>query len=623
MANKSRLAQVSIFIIIAIVIAAAIILIYFFWDGFKFYQVPKEVQPVYDYFSTCIEEETSMAASIMGSQAGYLELPEFEPGSDYMPFSSQLDFMGRGVPYWYYVSRNGIAKEQIPSKAKMEEQLSSYLKERIDECSFEQYREKGYEIEKGDIDLSVQIDETEINVEVNMPLTVSFGNSTGKKNEHKVEVNSKLGRFYDLASAIYEKESETEFLENYGVDVLRLYAPVDGSDLGCAPKLWYKDNIRENLTSALEANVPAIKVKGGYYDLGKEENKYFVQDLGEEVDEEVNFLYLRSWPMKLDIWPEEDGLLMAEPVGLQEGMGMLGFCYVPYHFVYDFAYPVLIQVYDGQEVFQFPVSVVIDKTMPRQALDVQGLPEVVPELCEHKLTKMSVYTYDSQLDPVPASIKYKCFDTTCYIGDTLTSGEGAVLKGNFPQCANGYIIASAQGYKTSKQIKSTIESGEAVLILDKKYKLNLEIKKSGKSLTDEYAIATFTGDDYSTTAVYPEQKEVELIEGDYEVKVFIYSNSTIKLEGSTREECVDVSKSGVAGFFGATEEKCFTIEIPDQVVSFAVSGGGTQPYYATESELQQGKLVIDAQDFGKPDKVEDLQINYNTIETGGLDIYTE
>ena len=40
---------------------------------------------------------------------------------------------------------------------------------------------------------------------------------------------------------------------------------------------------------------------------------------------------------------------MAEPVGNQEGMGMLGFCYVAYHFVYDLAYPVLVQVYYEDE----------------------------------------------------------------------------------------------------------------------------------------------------------------------------------------------------------------------------------------------------------------------------------
>jgi len=613
--GNRKAVSLSIFIILAIFIVVTIVLIAWFWDNLPS-QYPKEVQPVYDYFLSCVEEETRYAALAMGSQGGYIEMPEFEPGSDYMPFSSQLDFLG-GVPYWYYVSRNGIAKEQVPSKQKMQEQLMLYLKERIDECSFKEFEDKGYTVEKGDIDVITQIQERKIIVDVEMPLTISYEDSSGRKERHEVEVDSNLGRFYDLAVEIYEKEQETEFLENYGVDILRLYAPVDGSELGCSPKIWYKENIRKDLMDALEANTPAIKIKGNYYE---DAEKYFVQDLGERVEEQVNFMYLREWPTKLDVWPSEEGLLMAEPVGLQEGLGILGFCYVPYHFVYDLGYPVLIQIYDGEELFQFPLSVVIDKNVPRQALDVEGLPDVVPELCEHKLTEMSVYTYDIELNPIEATVKYKCFDTTCYIGETSIAGGDAILTGNFPQCVNGYILASAPGYKTAKYVKSTVESGEAIIILDKKYNLDLEVRKDGKSLGEEYAIVTFSGGEVATS-VYPEQKNIELTVGDYEVMVYVYTNSTIELEGTKREECVDVPKSGIAGLFGGSDEKCFTLEIPDQIISFAVSGGGTQNYYVTESELEYGKLTIDVTDFGKPNSVEDLQENYNKIQTENLNIY--
>lgn len=610
MANKKG-AALTIFIILAILIVVALILIVMFRENLSF-GMPREIEPVYDYFDSCVEEETRAAAAVMGTQGGYIEMPEFEPGSDYMPFSSQLDFLG-GTPYWYYVSRNGIAKEQVPSKKKMEEQLRLYLKERIDECSFREFEERGFEIEKGDLDVSTEILEREIVVETEMPLIVSYGDISGSKNSHRVEVDSKLGRFYDLAVKIYEKEQETEFLENYGVDILRLYAPVDGSDIGCSPKLWYKEDIRADLMAALEANIPAIKIKGNYYSEGED---YFVQDIGERVEEQVNFMYIRSWPTKMDVWPSEDGLLRAEPVGLQEGMGILGFCYVPYHFIYDLGYPVLIQIYDGEEIFQFPMVVVIDKNVPRKAPDVEGLPEVVPELCEHKLTEMRVYTYDTHLDPIEASVKYKCFDTTCYIGDT----EQGELADSFPQCINGYVMASSPGYKTAKYVQSSVNSGEVILVLDKKYNLDLEVRKDDSLLRDEYAIVTFSGDD-TVTAVYPEQKNIELTTGDYEVKVYVYTNSTIQLQGSVREECVDVPKSGFLSIFGATEEKCFTMEIPEQVVSFAVSGGGTQDYYVTESELESGTLTIDVPDFGKPSKVEDLQENYQKIQTENLGVY--
>jgi hypothetical protein len=64
--------------------------------------------------------------------------------------------------------------------------------------------------------------------------------------------------------------------------------------------------------------------------------------------------------------------------------------------------------------------------------------------------------------------------------------------------------------------------------------------------------------------------------------------------------------------------------IPDQIVSSAVSGGGTQDYYITESELTDStKLIINAKSFGIPSKVEDLQKNYNSIDTSDLGVSFE
>ncbi len=625
--RKGKRGQITIFIIIAILIVVTAIGYFFLKDRVKPSVFPKELLPVYEYFLSCVEDETEIGAGLMGSQAGYIEVPEFEAGSDYMPFSSHLDFLGMGVPYWYYVSGNGITKEQVPSEEKMKSQLEDYLEGRLKECNFESFEEQGFIVEKEELKVDVVIKDREIEVGVEMPLTVSFGDVSAQQTSFEVGVKSRLGKFYNIARKIYEKEEESLFLENYGVDILRLYAPVDGSEIGCSPKLWYVDDIREDLISALEANIPATKVKGSYYSLPYKENKYFVQDIGGDVggeNEYVNFLYLSSWPMKLEVWPSDDGILQAEPVGLQEGLGMLGFCYTPYHFVYDFAYPVLIQVYDNEEMFQFPIAVVIEKNKPREALDVEGLPDVASELCEHKLTKMNVYTYDTKLEPVPAGIKFKCFDTTCSIGSTELEGSDAVLTANFPQCVNGYIIASAEGYETKKSLVSTVNEDSVSIILDKKYKLGFEVQKGNNGLVKDYAIVTFSGDDKTTTVIYPEQEEVELTEGQYEVKVYVYSNSTINLEGSSTEKCVDVPKSGILGIFGATEDKCFTLQIPNQVVSSAVSGGGTQSYYITESELEESsKIIINAEDFGIPNKVEDLQINYNNLEVSNLDIWFE
>ena len=620
----NKKAQITVFIIIAIIIVVGIGL-YFVLKGDLFQtKLPAELEPIYSYYLSCIEGDVGDGTLILGEQAGYIEPPEFFPGSTYMPFSSQLDFLGIGVPYWYYISGNGIVREQIPSKAKMQSQLNDFLEERLLECDFSQFEEKGFSISLGEAQVESVIDEINVEVNVEQDLSLSNGEITWSGESHNVEINSNLGKFYDLAKKIYENQKDSMFLERYGLDTLRLYAPVDGSEIGCAPKVWNVDDIRIELINALEANVPAVKLEGNYYDLRTKENEYFVQDIGEDVDVNVNFMYINEWPMKLEVWPSEDGILKAEPVGLEEGMGMLGFCYTPYHFVYDFAYPVMIQLYSGTEMFQFPVVVYIEKNNPREALNVEGLPDVVPELCLYKNTEMSVYTYNTNLESIEANIGFKCFDTTCNIGETEISGADAVLVDNFPQCVNGYILASAEGYETEKYLVSTVESDTAIIVLDKKYKLGLEVQKQGEEIGDDYAVINFVKDDKTITVAYPEQNEIELTEGQYEIKTYIYSDSEINLQGSKTQKCVDVPKSGISGIFGLTEEKCFDLEIPDQIVSFAVSGGGKQDYYIGESELQDSdKLIINADSFGIPSKVEDLQLNYNDVETRGLDILFE
>ena len=136
-------AQITIFIILAIIIVAGIG-IYFAVKGGLFEQnLPAELEPVYSYYLSCIEAETFTGASILGQQGGYISQPEFSPGSQYMPFSSQLNFLGIGVPYWYYISGNGVIKEQMPSKEKMQSDLNDFLDERILECNFEQFEEHG------------------------------------------------------------------------------------------------------------------------------------------------------------------------------------------------------------------------------------------------------------------------------------------------------------------------------------------------------------------------------------------------------------------------------------------------------------------------------------------------
>ena len=616
---KTNRAQVTIFIIIAIIIVLGIAVYFILRSPYR-QEIPKNMQPVYDYYLSCIESNAQQGIALLGEQGGWINTDElgFIPGSQHMPFSSQLDFFGQAVPYWMYVSGNNLLKEQVPSKSKMEEQLADYIGKRADYCDFSDFAKQGFEVVVDNDGISdVSINDLNVDINLKNKIFIYFENESVEVQSYKISVESKLGKFYSLALNAYNFEKSQMFLEKYALDVLRLYAPVDGVELSCSPKTFVKSEIRSALADALEANIGVLKLKGSYYELAGKESNYFVSDIGESVDENVNFIYSSSWPARIEISPEDDPLVIT-PVGLQEGMGILGFCYIPYHLVYDVNFPVLIQFYDEKEIFQFPVSVIIDKNQAREALPTATGVSIEPEVCRYKNQDVSVRTYDSKLNPVEARIRFKCLTTACDIGETSMQGAEAVLNARFPQCVNGFILASAEGYAETKYQISTNEESSADIILNKIYNIKLDLGNVEK------ALVVFDSPDYSKSILYPDMNSAELIEGYYNISVYAYKNSTLKIPSTTRRQCVNVPKSGVAGVFGIEEEKCFNIETPETEVSFAVVGGGKTADYFTESQLGDAReLNINVPLFKTPQSLDDIQNNYAEVENAVLGVNFE
>lgn len=607
---KNNRGQLTIFIIIAIIIVGTIVVFFVFRDSLIFTQIPAEIEPVYTTFLSCLEEDALVGINVLESQAGYIEIPDFEPGSRYMPFSSQLDFLGNPIPYWYYVSGNNIQKEQIPSKNNMEEQLGDFIEEKISNCRFDEYYEQGFEITFEESEIDVIINDNVVKLNMDMDLSIVKGEESVLIGKHKISVNSKLGTLYDSAKKIYEIEQETLFLENYGVDTLRLYAPVDGVELQCSPLVWDANDILEDLQEAIQENT--LTLKAGSKVFADEEDKYFIKDL--DVSEDVRFLNSKNWPYTFEVTPTEGNLLISRPVGNQQGLGILGFCYVPYHFIYDVKYPVLVQVFSEDEIFQFPLAVIIQGNNPREALETNAIGAEVVELCNQKNTKVQVNVYDTNFNSVDADISYECFGTSCNIGETSLGS----LKENFPQCVNGNILARAEGFKDSKYQFSTVEPGSVDIILDKVYELNVDLKLDGRNY-NKNAIISFISEDGSKTIVYPGQRTVELSEGDYEIQTHVYRNSSITLPSSTTEQCIDIPQSGLGGFFGFTKEKCFNVDFPSQIISNSLSGGGKQNYFILESQLINSNTIeINADSFPVPDSIEQLQTNYILFDEKNL-----
>lgn len=611
MFNKK--AQITIFIIIAIVIIAAITTYLLVRNKTGLEVIDPSFAPVFNYYSSCIEDAVRAAGDLAGNQGGRIYVLGYETGSEYAPFSSQLNFLGFNIPYWYYVAGNGIIKEQIPLKSEIEKDIAQYIKERIVECDFEPFYKQGFSIDLGNKDVNVNLENNKINVNVEQDITVTKDDKIARKTKLEINTDSKLGNFYNLAKDIYDKEKKEAFLENYAVDVLRLYAPVDGAEISCSPKIWKTREVIDDLKTGLENNVAKLKLKGNYYRLKEKKDKYFVID--KETNEQVNFIYSPAWPSKIEVVGANEELMIANPIGNQAGLGVMGFCYAPYHFVYDLSFPVLIQILDGNEIFQFPIAVIIDNNVPREAIFSEIEQDTSADLCSFKAQDIEVNVYDINLNKVSkAQISYECFDKSCNLGET----ENGKFTGKAPACINGFISAKAEGFAEKKQIFSSNTEISTDIILDKEYNLDIELEVGNKPLKDT-AIVSFDGQ-VSKTLGLPETNNVILSEGLYNISVYVYGNSSVTIPENTKTQCTQVSSGGIAGLFGSTKEQCFDIKIPSTKIEYALIGGGITEHYLLANDLEKGKIKLKVPELGRPHSLEKLQYNYELFDKMGVDV---
>jgi len=184
-----------------------------------------------------------------------------------MPFSNYFNFIGSKVPYWFYVSGNGIANKQMPSQSEIEKQISEWLEEEISDCI--PNIESTDMIFEGNPSVTTSITDNSVNLEIYFPLKVTKGESTSIIEKHSTSVKTKFGSLYSDAKKIFDSENTELFLEEYSIDFLNLYVPTTKFELSCAPKIWQVSEVENNLKDALSANVPMIKFKGSYYSLSK------------------------------------------------------------------------------------------------------------------------------------------------------------------------------------------------------------------------------------------------------------------------------------------------------------------------------------------------------------------
>ncbi|MEM1535343.1 MAG: hypothetical protein QXO56_02400 [Candidatus Pacearchaeota archaeon] len=598
-ATKAQKAQITLFVIIALVVIVAGIAGYFLIKP-RGPKLPPDIKEIENSYVSCLADLTKQAIELAEQRGGYIY--ELEQTQEGLYFSNALDFMGERIAYWFYYDSSGKPIEQVPSLSFIESQIARYVMEHIELCD-DVLRASGISFEKKPVRIEIAIGK-KVEGKALIDLKLSKQNATYLIREHSFTLDSELKQLYETARAIYDYESSSRFLENYTLDVLTLYAPTTGFELQCMPLTFEKEKIKKDIIDGLTVNLERIKFAGDYFSLASEENKYYVNDVKIPNGIYVNILGPLK-PIKIEIYGDErNGIFKFDPIGKQPGLAMLnsiGFCYVPYHFVYDIKYPLLIEVSGKKELFKFPITVVLERNGVKEML-TEG-ESVSARICNSAITEAIINVYDESGKPLDAELYFKCLDAVCYLG----KAEQGYLEAKVPECVNGFLIASLDGYaQESLQLDST-HNFIGTLFLSPLYSVKLELNLR----SDESALILFEG---KTTASinYPEQKEVKLAEGSYEVSVYVFKQKSLSIVNKS-ELCYDVPV-----FFGMTRKQC--VELEGMSFDNVVVGGGKTSIELSEEMLARGKLRIDFERFSEPREISDLETNYELVDASELKI---
>lgn len=580
--------------------------------------IPEQIIAVDYYVDSCIEQVTEEALSLIGTQGGYISL-EGIPTLEVLP--------GFNTAYWYY--SNGAIFSDYPSKEDIEKELEDYVENNLERCiSNFDLLEGEFSIEAKGVVSKANIEDESVIIKVRYPLNIAKDGIEYYLADHVLDFDIKLGKIYDLAKTIMDKENQELWLENRTLDIIYLYeeeVPHDGVEFSCAPKIWKKNDIEERFKDILNVNAPFYTIKGTDYDVYYLEEENIFWDIGKNYEDLfVNFQFNEEWPFELDVNPSEGSYVIARP--FEGDLKIIDFCTNYYTFSYDVKHPILVTVSDGIYDFNFAIDTVIRNDKPRNREQSPYKEDKYADYCELRDNELEVYSNyvgsDGKFNNLAnASVFFNCVNHNCYIGDTNDFG---FLREKFPICANGVLEIRKDGYQSEKTVVTTFDDGDKYInlelepFIEKRYnvmvydKINNRLEGPRNLRSDEEVILeilNLDGDEILSGDVifYPdEENSVKLIPAAYHIKGSLIKTSSTLIEGKTFEVCKGAEILGVC--IGGTE----TVVVEDQNIEELVTGGVELDWLVDRSRLyDSNEIIFYVINQGTPKNYDDLLVTYD------------
>jgi hypothetical protein len=192
----NKKSQVTIFVIIAIVLVFLVVGAFFLFNSKLLNKSASspEVSDVYSFVKDCIQSSGDYSISEISEKGGYFFTPSLSTNE--------------GVPYYFFNNHS-----YIPSKEKIESELSKQIRTSISLCTndFEDF--KNAEISPSNISVVSSLNEDSVISEVDYPLSIKRNNKTFLLNDFgEFEFSTNLNKLYGSANeVVYSFEKENSF----------------------------------------------------------------------------------------------------------------------------------------------------------------------------------------------------------------------------------------------------------------------------------------------------------------------------------------------------------------------------------------------------------------------------
>ena len=454
---------------------------------FKGVVVPEQAKAVVTYMNDCLEEISKEGVDLAGYQGGYVKVP------DVIKVNPRATLLADGinkVPYWLY----GRDHESIPDFESMRSDLEDYVDERFNSlCDFEDFEDYGFSTKQ--IETKVEIVEGSVLVILDSEMEVNIKGSMFDLREYVgVEISSELKALYGMAIDILNRELRNAPIEFITMNLISTYAsdkdipPTAGFDYTCNPKNWILQETGEKIKDYLSDRMRYLQVEGTSNDNhGAFYRSMMLTDVfdSSQRDTEVTFNYNREWPLVLEIFPNERGVL--KPNVMKFGLPLFSlFCMTFYDFRYNIQYPLMVNLEKDGYKFRFPIEVFIVNNYGGRQIDgeienIEYGEGPISLFCNpnQRLSEPVRVVTNDLLNGEPlegVKVNYECGVRNCLVSETeIDSGE-AFIEEKFPLCYNGELRLIKEGYAEFTQDLTTVNVGSQVVLGELKPYMEKEVE---------------------------------------------------------------------------------------------------------------------------------------------------